>query len=134
MMLSKVYKLREKVVGVSLCVVRSALKSSRQGHQKTEKGRRMIQTHRTRICKVSAYTPYNSSHRSSIVTSPANDPPHAGIINSPHVLIANMPPKNKAAPVTMFTFPGSFSGAKTCSRRNAEKVDSSASAMAPRPL
>ena len=57
---------------------------------------------------------------------------YAGRIRSPHVLIAAIPPKNMATPVTMLKFPGIFSGAKISVRRNAEKADSFGSARAPR--
>lgn len=39
---------------------------------------------------------------------------HAGTMSSPHVLAAAIPPINRATPVRMLRFPGSFSGERTC--------------------
>ncbi|KAH9836818.1 uncharacterized protein C8Q71DRAFT_61451 [Rhodofomes roseus] len=58
--------------------------------------------------------------------------PHAGIIISPHVRMAVMPPKKTTSPVRILMFPGSFSGAQTSSRMNAESLDSFGSWRAPR--
>jgi hypothetical protein len=43
---------------------------------------------------------------------------HAGIIISPHVRTATIPPMNIPMPVNKLIFPGSFSGAKTSVRMN----------------
>jgi hypothetical protein len=57
---------------------------------------------------------------------------YAGTKMSPHDLAANTPAANMPTPVNMLMFPGSFSGAHTCSRTKRENADSFGSLMARR--